>query len=264
MNKPTLTININLAGLVGKLNLKLQHLSDLIKYANVSNSINLQKEYNEYTVFTCLNTANIQTLLYEKAKEFFHEWCLKNSFRDAVEHLSSFLEECYIVCAFFAARENGIIKGEAYNEIVLKNSSDFHRMNFPVKIEFLKSEFSVSSSLEEHVLSLNKVRNCLVHREGIVGKQDLNAPDALIAKFRELQILALSPDKKIEKVLKGPTVIDEGGHVAIRTQNTEKEFKLNEKIDLQPQEFANTVFTLFSFGVEIQKSISKHAGMEVG
>lgn len=259
--KPVMKMNINLDGLVGKLNIQLQYLSDVLKFSNTAVDKVKEQDYNDYCAFAQLNTADNQKLSYDKAKTEFQEWCLRNSFRDSVETISIFLEECHLVCALLDARENCRIKIEDYNQIVAEKQKRFHKMNFPTKIDFLHKVFSVSSSLEEHILSLNKVRNCLVHRSGIVGQQDINTDNKLIAKFKEIQFVVLTPDKTSERVITGPTIMNEGEHLAVRKQDCEKQFRLGQKIDFTPVEHFRTVYTFFIFGIEIHKSIVKFAGI---
>ncbi len=261
--KPAMTMNINLDGLVGKLNIQLQYLSDVLRFSNTAVDNVKEQNYNDDSAFLRFDTADNQKLSYDKAKAEFQEWCLRNSFRDSVETISIFLEECHLVCALLDARKNCRIDVEDYNQIVSEKQKRFHKLNFPAKIERLHEKFSVSSSLEKHVLSLNKVRNCLVHRTGIVGQQDLNADNELIAKFREMQTLVLSPDKTTEQVITEPTIINEGGHLAIRIQDCEKHFGLGKKIDFTPIEHSRTVFTFFVFGKQIHKSIVKFAGISL-
>ena len=261
--KPAMTMNINLDGLVGKLNIQLQYLSDVLKFSNTAVDNVKDQNYNDYSAFAQFNTADNQKLSYDKAKTEFQEWCLRNGFRDSVETISVFLEECHLTCALLDARENCQIKIEDYNQIVSEKKKRFHKMNFPTKITFLRENFSISSSLEKHVLSLNKVRNCLVHRSGIVGQQDLNTDNELIAKLREIQFIALTPDKTNERVITGPTIMNEGEHLAVRTQDCEKHFRLGQKIDFAPLEHSNTVYTFLVFGQEIHKSIVKFAGISV-
>ena len=261
--KSVMTMNINLDGLVGKLNIQLQYLSDVLKFSNTAVDNVKEQNYNDYCAFAQISTADNQKLSYDKAKSKFQEWCLRNSFRDSVETIIVFLEECHLVCALLDSRENCRINVEDYNQIVSEKQKRFHKLNFPDKIEFLRKIFSISSSLEEHVLSLNKVRNCLVHRSGIVGQQDLNADNELIAKFREIQFIALTPDKTNERVITGPTIMNEGEHLAVRSQDCEKHFGLGQKIDFTPLEHFRTVFTFSVFGKEIHKSIVKFAGIAV-
>lgn len=259
--KPVMTMNINLDGLVGKLNIRLQYLSDVLKFSNTAVDNVKEQNYNDYCAFAQLNTADNQKLSYDKAKTEFQEWCLRNSFRDCVETISIFLEECHLVCALLDARENCRINIEDYNQIVSKGQKRFCDLKFPAKIEHLRQKFSVSSCLEEHVLSLQKVRNCLVHRSGIIGQQDLNADNELIAKFREIQFLVLSPDRTNEQIITGPTTMNEGEHLVTRNQDYEKHFRLGQKIDFTPLEHFRTVSTFFVFGREIHKSIVKFAGI---
>lgn len=250
-------ININLDALSSKLYIQLQHLTDISKFSKIATNCVSEKEFNEYSEFTTFHIANNQVLNFREAKEKFHQWCLKNSFRDCVENLSFFLEECHLVCELLAARKNNQVTGKDLNKIVGPNKKKFHKEGLPKKIKILREKFNVSSPLEEHVISLNTVRNCLVHRGGIVHQNDLNTETELVAKFRELQIVAMSPDQTVTEVITKPVMVEEGHHVGIRTSEFEKHFKLGEKVDFSPKEHARTVFTFFVFAGNLHKLISK-------
>lgn len=251
-------INLNLDGPLRKLYIQLQHLTDIIKFSKVATDCAQEKEFDEYYEFTQFQIASNHVLKFNEAKKIFHLWCLKNSFKDCVENLKLFLDDCHLVCELLAFRKNDQIVGTDFNRIVGPNRKKFHRKGLPKKIIILRDDFSVYSQTEEQVMSLNKVRNCLVHRGGIVQQEDLNTEKELVAKFRELQLIVMSPDKTKSKTINKPVVIEEGHHVGIRTSELEKHFKLGEKIDFSPKEHANTVFTFYIFAVDLYKAISKN------
>ena len=134
----------------------------------------------------------------------------------------------------------------------------FHREGLPKKIRILRQKYSVSSPLEEHVISLNTVRNCLAHRGGMVRADDLNTEKQLVAKFRELQFIVMSPDKTETVPINGPVVVEGGHSVGIRTNEFEKHFELGEKIDFSPKEHLRTVFTFYVLAVDLYKAISEN------
>ena len=188
-------ININLDGPSSKLYIQLQQLTDIFKFSKIANNCVQEKEFNEYYEFTQFQIAPNHVLKFNEAKKRFHQWCLKNSFKDCLENLNLFLDECHLVCELLASRKNDQIIGEDFNRIVGPNKKKYHKEGLPKKIKILRDNFNVYSPIEEHVMSLNKVRNCLVHRGGIVQQEDLNTERELVAKFREFQLIVMSPDK---------------------------------------------------------------------
>jgi hypothetical protein len=84
-------IRINLDGPKSKLYEQLQHLTDILKFSKVAINCATEKGFNEYSEFAEFYIANNHVLNFNGAKEKFHQWCLRNSFRDCVENLSLFL-----------------------------------------------------------------------------------------------------------------------------------------------------------------------------
>ena len=255
-------INFNIDVPAAKLYIQLQRLTDVLKFSTIAKNCVIEKEFNEFYEFSRFVIASNHVLHFEEAKEKFQQWCLKNSFRDCVENISLFLDECHFVCELLAARKNDKVIAEDFTKIVGSSRKKFHREGLPKKIKILHNNFNICSPLEEHVISLNTVRNCLVHRNGIVRQDDLNTKTELVAKFRELQIIAVSPDKANIDILTCPTVLEEGYKVCIKTEDIEIHFKLGESINFRPKEHANTVFTFYMFAVDIYKSIYKNANIK--
>ena len=163
--------------------MQLQHLIDIIKFSKVATDCIQENKFNEYSEFTQFQIAPNHILEFNEAKNIFHRWCLKNSFKDCVENLNIFLDECHLVCELLAFRKNDQIIAEDFNRIVGPNKKKYNKEGLPKKIKILRENFDVSSQFEEHVMSLNNVRNCLVHRGGIVQQEDLNTEKELVAKF---------------------------------------------------------------------------------
>ena len=121
-------------------------------------------------------------------------WYLCTAFRDAIELLNVFLDQGRLLCALFPSAAQGKIKADDYNRIVGKEARQFHRLGLPDKLKKLRQDFGVASELEGHVLSINTVRNCLVHRLGIVADQDVDANGELVLLWRTSDLVAQNPD----------------------------------------------------------------------
>ena len=102
-------ININLDVPLTKLYIQLQHLTDILKFSRVATDCAQKKTFDEYYEFIQFQIAPNHVLKFDEAKKIFHLWCLKNSFKDCVENLKLFLDDCYLVCELLASRKNNQI-----------------------------------------------------------------------------------------------------------------------------------------------------------
>lgn len=71
-----------------------------------------------------------------------------------------------------------------FEQHIEKLCSKFHSKNFPEKLKTIKDDLSLSASLDT-LSQLNKVRNCLEHRAGIVSATDCDpSKNYMSIKFR--------------------------------------------------------------------------------
>jgi len=92
--------------------------------------------------------------------------------------------------------EGAEFTGEEWKQRVVGKGKCFHRRGLPYKLRFLSEEhgLSVSRELQEQVLSLNRARNCLVHRAGVVSAQhDANDSGKLRVFWRKSELIASGP-----------------------------------------------------------------------
>lgn len=108
-------------------------------------------------------------LNHEQALDFSRFWLTRSFFRDVVDFINDYLDHCFDKCHFMAASRSGRNNWVQHHRDRLNS---FHRAGMPDKFARLGKEFDVRSDCAAHVLSLNNVRNCLVHRLGKVRDQD--------------------------------------------------------------------------------------------
>lgn len=250
-------LRIDFDSLLGKLQTNLQHLSDLVLFSHVASSSVQEAGYNNSSAFFHFQPAQNQKLNFDQAKESFGQWCLATSFEDAIDYLHCFLEECYTVCEILKSGQDNRIKFELFRWIINIGRRRFHKLGLPDKLKHLKGVYQVSSSIEEQILSLNRVRNCLVHRLGIINDQDVDANKILVAKFKQMELLTISPNHDQEIIISGPTRVEAGWRVVVRFNEYKKEFKLGDCINFTEHEHIWAIFTFFWFGQEIKNSICR-------
>ncbi|MFA4973483.1 MAG: hypothetical protein WC683_12765 [bacterium] len=249
------TVRINVDSLVGNLQVNLQHLFDLVHFSNVASSSAQEAEYNASSFFQCFMPAQNQRLGFAEVKAKFAQWCMITSFEDAINYIHHLLDEAFTVCEILKSRQVDSLSTRLFMRILNKLRPDFHTFGLPKKLERLRDGYGVNSAMEEHILSFNRVRNCLVHRLGIVGAQDVRAGSTLVAKFRQMQFVATNPTQDQEIIIDGPITLYDGWTIGVRFIDDQKEFRLGERIIFTEKEHFSAIFTFFLFGQTLRNSI---------
>ncbi|MES2139743.1 MAG: hypothetical protein V4511_08525 [Bacteroidota bacterium] len=126
-------------------------------------------------------------------KEKAMNWLFRKVFEDFIVGINESLIEAYKFVNYLELRNRS--KQESFthekmqHEIDLINTKSL-KMHIPKLIEDIEKGIGKNLYLREEILSINKVRNCLVHRNGKVGLSDTtnNEKNALELKCRELKI----------------------------------------------------------------------------
>lgn len=262
-----LNISINLDALRGELQQSLQRVIHLV-------GIGLQtKDYIKSDQLYIPN--NGMEMIYAKsvvwddnyAQNKYVQWILSNGFRDAIECLSMFLESAHRVLSFweFSERQNDGIQltGANLNEVMTTIPQKFHRLGFPDKLSHIQEEHSIifNEALGSHVISINKARNCFVHRGGIVSQRDLTSENAIDISYRRMVMLLQNEDGAKELVI--GQVVEKDNVIAVKQQDETISFDLGAKIELNPKEFSDIIWCLFLFGNDLVQKMSEY-GLQQG
>jgi len=263
----SINITINLNALRGELQRALQRIIYL-----VAAGLQTKQYINGKQLELPTNSINMifdSSLLWDdqKAQNEYMQWVLSNGFRDAIESLNSFLESTHRVLSFWKLagiqKDGAEITGAHWNDIVVGGAQKFHSLGFPDKLEHIRNKHSIpyDESLSSHVLSINKARNCFVHRCGIVSGKDLNNGNSLQIKYRRMVFLVRNVDGEKELVI--GEVVQKDSVIAVRNQDETKSFALGSKIELTVKEFTDITWCLFLFGDNLVQKVSAY-GLQHG
>jgi hypothetical protein len=101
--------------------------------------------------------------------ELFPNWLASNAIREYLRIITSFIEQ--ICCNIVFAKRVGVqdARWTPYSVWV-----DINKKSFPSKLDFIESEtgLAIHRALRRDWERLNKARNCLEHRDGIVTDRD--------------------------------------------------------------------------------------------
>lgn len=248
-------IDVNLPALLGKLQVGLQRLSDLVTIGLGGAAKIEESDYREPQEFASLQIASDGRMSLSRAREEFETWCLRNSVTEAIDLVSAFLEECRTIAALHRLR--GGCTGADWNNASIQARKKFHEMGFPAKTEHLRKEFGVGSKFEEHVLSLNRARNCLVHRLGIVSPKDIDVSGRLVVTWHALDFIAIDNATKRETILSEPIAFESESTLAARFGPYRREFVVGDRISFDQNEHKYTVFTFYMFALQIVQALGR-------
>lgn len=254
-NEHHLHIEVNLPAALAKLQVRLQRLADLASIGVTGVQKVGEEEFQVSPFFASVDLASNNRLSFAEIKDEFTHWCLRNSFTEAIDQVSAFLEECRFIARLYHMGSK--VSGSAWNDALLDERKKFHKKGLPEKIAYLRERYSVGSQFEDHVLSLNRVRNCLVHRLGVVSDVDVKDSGTLVVRWQGMRFLLRDSVTGVETLLEGPTQTKNESELQLRIGPIEKTFHLRESIRLSPAELGYTMHTFYAFALENLQAIAK-------
>ena len=196
----------------------------------------LDPEFNKYQL---TKIAKIQLLPPEvdaqtitRFKDEFKTWIVGNGLRELIETFSVFLERVHEACLVIHNHLERVSPKE-----LSEQQAGFVRQGLPRKLRFLNERFSVGPKEPAGLMSLNKARNCLTHRRGMVGRTDCNLRDSLRVNWVGADIFVQTPSGE-RLILEEGLYLREGGDVMLQFLERERLFPLGSVVRFSPKELA--------------------------
>lgn len=172
----------------------------------------------------------------ENFKKEFSYWIIGNGLRELIENFHVFLDRLHDGCLLFKVTKVG---GSSPQEVQAAGEK-FYYVGLSAKLATLKDQFQVESKNLDYLLSINKARNCLTHRRGIVGKPDVGEDGKLHLTWRGLEAFVKTPSGEEITLIPGgltePLKLKDGGNVMLRFPERTKTFSLGEQLILTPSD----------------------------
>ncbi len=136
-------------------------------------------------------------------KEKALDWLLKKAFEEFILGLTESLIEAYKVVklkTFSIKTKTQTFTVDQINEEIEKISKKPLELPFPKLIDEIEAELKKRLNLSDEIKSINQVRNCLVHDNGIVSDKRINDKEnnCLNLKYIELVVISEKDGKIIE------------------------------------------------------------------
>ena len=173
-------------------------------------------------------------------KEEFEKWVISNGLRELVESFGLFLDKVHAACLLMATN-----KKQMSNEDAEKFGPAFEWKGVEDKLGTLKIRFGVSSDKAKYFSSINQARNCITHRRGNVGPEDLRGETFRLIWWG-FDIYAETPSGE-KHSLKPPMpgeglVLKEGGKVMLQIKDRIIEYKIGDIVNLSPNDLGEICY----------------------
>lgn len=169
-------------------------------------------------------------------KEEFRIWIEAGGFRELSETFAGYLDSVHSVCLPMAE----IKKPGTFAEIG-QVDANFRLEGLPNKLNILKQRFGVCPQHSAHLVSLNRARNCLTHRQGIVSDEDIKSLPSLEVFWHGIDVYIEEPDgttHNVNAVPEGGLFLENGGVVKIQFSDRTRSFGKGELLSLSTRDLA--------------------------
>lgn len=191
-------------------------------------------------------------------KQNFEKWIIWNSLRELIESFGIFLDAIHQSCLLFATH-----KGRVTSKNAEKWGPDFERKGVEGKLEILRTRFNITTKSENYFATINQARNCITHRQGRVGKEDLKGNASFTPTWRAFDIIIQTPDGA-EISLQAPIpesgiYLKDGGTVGLKISERLRAYKLGDIIEFTPMDVNEICFLVNEASNEIVASAINYA-----
>lgn len=180
-------------------------------------------------------------------------WLLRAAFIDLISGLNeSMMEGCRILRLYRRSKETAerpIGTKEEAEQLVDKIDDELMRKHIPELMDELQREVGEQLPLFDAIASVNKVRNCLVHRNGIVERRDLNAVSDQVLRLSYLQhqiyVRANGVEQRLTRALKAQSPVVSA--MKVEYWDASVDYPLGSSIALSTDLFNDCFFTCYAF-----------------
>ncbi|RYY84243.1 MAG: hypothetical protein EOO15_19740 [Chitinophagaceae bacterium] len=259
MSQDKLVIDLNFESSRGHFLRAIQHQLDVVTVL-LAGVERVTAEECEPRGFHNFSPAHGAQLNHEEAKIKAVDWLNSSFLRDAIEATDQFLGRCLSFCFAIQVAGTGKATSAELDEVVRLAPQRHHKMHFPVKLQVLEQKYAVKPDFSEHVLSLNKLRTCLVHRLGKITPLDINQDGWLVAKWVSSRMVLRGIQTGAELVLtEEGQGLEEESTLEMHIVQHERAFPLGANIALEPYDIYSTIFTLWRFGLACSAAVEQFA-----
>lgn len=194
----------------------------------------------------------------DQRRAAYNNWLLAKGFGDLARGIRECLEEAVLFITLLN-RPPGLTTEADFESELATIRRRANRPNFPDLLAQVNSTLTAPLSFDAEFLSMQKARNCLEHRGGVVGSLDLDTGGSIMTlTFPRLKTFYLRGLVEIE--LQPGMAVDAGDgsefvQVMIRRETRTRTFRQGDRINLSVDDFAEIALACHFFGDDLASKL---------
>lgn len=214
---------------------------------------------------TLLQTDNLPIVIDDPESELIPElrqertivWLFKKAFEEFIVGITESLIETHKYAKTVKLAESTITKSlngkEEFDSKIAEINKRPLGLPIPLLIKEIEDDLNITLPYKSEIISINQVRNCLVHRNGIVGEKDINDKESNSLKLKYVDYVTLIEQNgemiELNFQLKQKNV--NTSKIEFRIKPKSIEFNLGEKVILDQNIFNGVSYNCISFTYEL-------------
>lgn len=193
----------------------------------------------------------------EERRQRHESWILSKAFQDLMRGVRASLEEAYF---FIRLMDLGSFRAEissTLDEILRPFREEAANMKFPPLLDAVNARLDKPLVFGQAYQSLQDARNCLEHRNGIVGQRDAKSDGKLILQFPRMLLFVERDGQRIE-ILRGH--ISKGEMLKLKMQLRKREYEIGQRLEISAGDFEEIAFACWHFAGELVRNLPKQPG----
>jgi hypothetical protein len=183
-----------------------------------------------------------------------HEsWILAKAFQDLLRGVRESLEHAYLLLEV-TWKPHRVKSGSTLAELIAPFKKRAAELYFPDLMKHVNANLTSPLNFSDAYRSLQSARNCLEHRNGIVGERDIDSNGTMRLMFPYVRVFYERRGEEVDVEMGVPVNAEDGSlevMLMMRIATRERVFKLNDRMQITPTDFNEIVFAAYLFGTEL-------------
>jgi hypothetical protein len=191
----------------------------------------------------------------DERRMMYENWLLAKGFQDLARGVRESLEEAALYLALISRPTRSVPTSISLEDLFDTMRKPAARLPFPELLARVNAGLTSPLEFEREFLSIQRVRNCLEHRGGMVRKQDLDdQAAALTLSFPRLKVFYMRGNEEIE--LARDERVDDGTHepevqILGRIGTRSRTYQLGERVTFTANEFSEIAMACSFFAKQL-------------
>jgi hypothetical protein len=184
----------------------------------------------------------------------YESWILAKAFQDLMRGARASLDQAFLFIELISRPVHRVGSASTIDDLTAPLLKRAANKNFPNLLEVVNSKLQSPLEFADAYLSMQAARNCLEHREGIVGRSDINQHGIMELRFPRIRLFYERRGEEIE--VEGPGRVDSEDGAAevallMRLDIRLRRYELGQRLTLTVTDFDEIAFACYHFGSEL-------------